>query len=699
MPAWMLAMVVGLAVVVWVVSRQASRVPAGVAPTVESLSACLDQAPAAGGARIAYPLPATVFPPDLAPPTVRWFAEPGAAEGSDAADTWLVRLTLPDGQRLEHVVEGREFWPIPAADWARITGAAGAGSVRLDVAGVRRLRSPRILCRAHALFEVSRDRVEAPIFYRDVNLPFVEAVRDPSTIRWRFGAVSSVGIPPVVLEGLPVCGNCHSFSKDGTVLGMDVDYANDKGSYAIVRVEPEISLNGRGIITWRDYRPEEAVSTFGLLSQVSPDGRYVVSTVRDRSVFVPMPGIAFSQLFFPIRGILAVYDRGTGLFRTLAGADDPAYVQSNPVWSPDGEEILFARREAYVLQGESADGGVLLSAQECVEFTRDRMPFRYDLYRVPFHAGRGGVPRPVEGASGNGMSNYFPRFSPDGRWIVFCRASSYMLLQPDSELWIVPAAGGTARRLSCNTPRMNSWHSWSPNGRWLVFASKALAPCTQLFLTHIDAEGNSSPPVLLEHFTAPDRAANIPEFVNASPGAIARIREEFLDAYSFLRAGIEAHRGGALAKARENYEKALALDPNHEGVHLRLGMLARDQGRLDDAIGHYRAALRCEPHFGAAHLNLGEALSVKGAFAEAETHCRRAAEIGPGDPRPLHNLAVVLAEQGHFEAAAKEYRRALERYPGYEPSVRALDQLLHDHPELRQAAAGDAPATPPSAVP
>ena len=74
---------------------------------------------------------------------------------------------------------------------------------------------------------------------------------------------------------------------------------------------------------------------------------------------------------------------------------------------------------------------------------------------------KGGKAEPMRGASGNGRSNYFPKFSPDGRWIVFCQASNYMLLQPDSQLYIIPAAGGEARRLGCNLGRMNSWHTWS----------------------------------------------------------------------------------------------------------------------------------------------------------------------------------------------------------------------------------------------
>jgi Tol biopolymer transport system component len=90
------------------------------------------------------------------------------------------------------------------------------------------------------------------------------------------------------------------------------------------------------------------------------------------------------------------------------------------------------------------------------------------------------------------MSNYFPKHSPDGKWIVFCKAKTYMLLQPDSDLYIIPAAGGVARRLRYNTARMNSWHSWSSNSRWLVFSSKVNTAYTQLFLTHIDEDGNDA---------------------------------------------------------------------------------------------------------------------------------------------------------------------------------------------------------------
>ena len=135
---------------------------------------------------------------------------------------------------------------------------------------------------------------------------------------------------------------------------MDVDYGNDKGAYAIMNVSKQMVMDDAKITTWADYKRDDGELTFGLLSRVSPTGRYVVSTVKDRSVFVAMPDLMISQLFFPIKGILVVYDRETKTYSPLPGADDPEYVQSNAVWSPDGKYIVFARAKAYHAEGLDA---------------------------------------------------------------------------------------------------------------------------------------------------------------------------------------------------------------------------------------------------------------------------------------------------------------------------------------------------------
>ena len=486
---------------------------------VEDILAVYQQRADYGDITIEYPLNETLFPPEMVRPVFRW------KDSIPASKAWLVRIEFADGKTFMHFPVRRQQWKSRPEDWDDIKQRSLEQEAQVVILGIDTREPVRVLSQGRMSFRTSKDHVEAPLFYREVRLPFLDANKNLPGIRWRFGSIASPKPPPVVLKGLPVCGNCHSFSHDGKTLAMDVDYASRKGSYVITTVKEQTVLASEDIITWTDEKNTER--SYGLLSQISPDGRYAISTVRDMSVFVPKPELAFSQEFFPIKGILCVFDRETGRFSDLPGANDPNFVQSNPTWSPDGEYIVFARAKAPDLRNTKHQGRVWLTPIESREFITSGEPFQFDLYRIPFNAGQGGTAEPVEGASNNGMSNYFARYCPDGRWIVFCRAKSYMLLQPDSELYIIPAEGGDARRLRCNTSRMNSWHSFSPNGKWLVFASKAYSDYTQLCLTHIDENGCSTPAVLLAHLTAKNRAANIPEFVNTHPEAIVKIRKQF----------------------------------------------------------------------------------------------------------------------------------------------------------------------------
>ncbi len=667
---------------------------------------------------IDYPLDGTLFPPDIASPTLRW------EDSQDETDAWVVTFEFEGGQERMSFPCFDTQWTPSNDRWEIIKQQSLERKAKMTVLGVNGAAPDRILSVGSVSIMTSRDEVGAPLFYREVNLPFEEAVKDPEAhICWRFGTISSEERPPIVLDKLPVCGNCHSFSADGAVMGMDVDYANDKGSYVTANVTEEMTLDKNSIITWSEYESEDEKPTFGLLSQVSPDGRYVVSTVKDRSVFVPRDNLAFSQLFFPIQGILVIYDRRTKTFSALPGADDKRFVQSNPTWSPDGKYIAFARNEAYGLENLESETRVLLTAAECREFVDEGKTFLFDLYRIPFNEGKGGKAEPLAGASSNGMSNYFPKYSPDGRWIVFCKAKSYMLLQPDSELHIIPAAGGDSRRMQCNTARMNSWHSWSPNGKWLVFSSKVNSPFTQLFLTHIDELGHSSPPVLLSRFTGSDRAANIPEFVNTRAGAIKRIREEFVDDISFVRAAREALDHGDYELATKFCRKALKLNPNSVVAYNDLAYMLMVQGNLEEAkasflkildmqadsemvktahcnlgiilgkqleyqkgIEHCRQALEIDAEFAEVHGVLGGLLSDIGETDEGKEHLAEAIRLDPGNAAASTNLARVLLAEGKHGQAVVLYSNALKENPRLPAALLGLatlratssDQTLRD---------------------
>ncbi|MBN2136485.1 MAG: tetratricopeptide repeat protein [Sedimentisphaerales bacterium] len=627
---------------------------------------------------IEYPFDGALFPSDIAAPTFIW------KDTNPYSHAWRVIIKFQDDrQNIESVTRQTRWTPEPQV-WQDMKKRSRPNQATVTILALSGDTPPKTLSKAQITFETSAHAVEAPIFFREVNLPFVDAVKDPSHIRWRFGGVSSQQQPPVVLEKLPVCGNCHSFSADADVLGMDVDYANDKGSYAIVPIEQKMVLDKSTIITWSDYNRDDKEVTFGLLSQVSPDGRYVVSTVKDESVFVPKPGLEFSQLFFPIKGILCIYDRQQRTFAALPGADDPYLVQSNPTWSPDGKYIVFAASEAYKLK-RTGPRKVLLTGDECWEFLEQGKPFKFDLYRIPFNGGKGGKAEPLEGASFNGMSNFFARYSPDGKWIVFCKAENYMLLQPDSKLYIIPAEGGQARKLLANTVRMNSWHSFSPNGKWLVFSAKPNSPYTQLFLTHIDEMGRSTPPVVLDRFTAPDRAANIPEFVNIDAYAIETIREQFVDDLSYIRAAREFMKAEDYAGVERQCRKALEINPQNPDAYCHLGLALFHLGKPDEAVKHWTRTVELDPNNVEAYCNLAQAMIRSRKNDQAAAYFRKVLSIKPDHVQAQANLGALLLAEGNIEQAVTCLNEAVRLDPNNVDAHYNLAQAMFHYNRNDQA--------------
>ena len=144
-------------------------------------------------------------------------------------------------------------------------------------------------------------------------------------------------------------------------------------------------------------------------------------------------------------------------------------------------------------------------------------------------------------------------------------------MRPDGKLYIVPAEGGKARPVRANMPLMNSWHSFSPNGRWLVFSSKSRSPYTQMFMTHIDEEGNDTPAILVENSTAANRAVNIPEFVNVQPGGLQHIDVPVAEYFRLIDEASDAMDEGRTTDAISLLKEALARDPDDAEVHNSYG--------------------------------------------------------------------------------------------------------------------------------
>ena len=680
---------------------------------------------------IDYPAPGSVFPPEIAAPTFLW------RETGGAAAAWRIGIAFADGTpAVELAVRGDKMqpgeidssyegfvppeltpeqaashtWKPDPATWALIKAHSVQQPATVAIRGFAEGNSTQPVSSGEVAIRTSKDPVGAAIFYRDVPLipvpqgdkgvirPLPESA--VPLIKWRLRYLDEAR-GRIVMRNPPTCANCHSFSSDGKTLGIDVDGPlNDKGLYGLVPVKPITTITKENVIHWSEFTEKGSPKRFGFMSQVSPDGRYVVNSIEVPGEKGPrMEGrlyqasyphdYGFGQVFFPTRGLLAWYSRESGKLQPLPGADDPRFVHCGAFWSPDGKYLVFSRAEARDSYPAGQPPSQYANSPEETQI-------QYDLYRMEFNGGKGGTPRRIVGASEDGMSNDFPKVSPDGKWIVYVRNQNGLLMRPDSELWMVPAEGGAARRMNCNMSRMNSWHSFSPNGRWLVFSSKSRTRYTQMFLTHIDENGGDSPAILIEDSTPANRAVNIPEFVTIPKGGLERIDTPVTEFYRVFTQAHDIMEKGQFAEAVGLWRKALLLDPSDGKAHYNLAVCftrtghpdealpeyrkgaeltpdairiagyawaLEQDGKPDEAIADYRKALALAPINSSIEVQLGAVLLGKGLAAEALDHLNQAVALAPSSAEAHNKLGAGLAKTGQTQDAIAHLQQAVTLAP------------------------------------
>lgn len=165
------------------------------------------------------------------------------------------------------------------------------------------------------------------------------------------------------------------------------------------------------------------------------------------------------------------------------GSDD------QPVWSPDGKKIAFLRMAegGCSIQIMPALGGQARRVGYCSTRTLDYLDWSADGRALLVARRRGagpgggsearaatvhrleietGTEQPIDYAPlPQGEDDLQPRASPDGRWIAFRRGAV-----PYSDLWVMPAEGGQARRLTRLRSRLRGF-AWYPDSAALVLSS------------------------------------------------------------------------------------------------------------------------------------------------------------------------------------------------------------------------------------
>jgi Tol biopolymer transport system component/DNA-binding winged helix-turn-helix (wHTH) protein len=216
----------------------------------------------------------------------------------------------------------------------------------------------------------------------------------------------------------------------------------------------------------RPYRLITASSGFETYPTLSPDGSQVAYEA----------GVPSRQ-----GSVIKVQTSGNAPARVLMDTPD-TYSDRFPNWSPNGRDIAFARfgpEGSCEVLIASATGGAQRHVTRCdgtellsFDWTPDGRGLLFgSLSGTYAHRGI----RTFNLASGSWSAlkydmdpdsfEYAPRYSPDGRWIVFVRNPQV------GDLWRIPAEGGAPEQLTNDSAEIRGW-AWRSDSRHIVFGRR-----------------------------------------------------------------------------------------------------------------------------------------------------------------------------------------------------------------------------------
>ncbi|MDD8014932.1 MAG: protein kinase [Acidobacteriota bacterium] len=124
--------------------------------------------------------------------------------------------------------------------------------------------------------------------------------------------------------------------------------------------------------------------------------------------------------------------------------------------------------------------------------------------------------------------------------------------------------------------------------------------------------------------------------------------------------------------------------PREKYAHTELAAYLNGRDRFQEAEEEYEKALALDPNFGFA-LNQSAYLQAQmGDFGQAIQYLERYAAVNPGDANPLDSIAEMYLLQGRLDTAARKYKEVLDLKPEFHVSCRGLAYvyaLQENYPE------------------
>ena len=335
-----------------------------------------------GAPRIVYPLDGAMHPVNIGAIKFQW------ARG--AAANRVFRIRLDDGNtHYDFYVPctlANCLYDMPARGWLSIAYAHPDGTLQAtiegtDGAGGAVYRSPPIDVR------FSPKAVTGGLYY------WTATSTGGTTYRLPFGASQA---SPFIVPSSPtnplVCGGCHSVSRDGRMISFTS--TADLGSQVAFLATALMTAPAAPSIV-PSTATDTPTGTASRFTALNTDGSRVLVTTF---------------------GHIHMFDTATGAPIDIGDTDallPPGKLVTHPEWSPSGERVAFTLYSSEVTSGSSTRS------------VTDSRPEDGEIVTLELDktTGRATALRHIVGTTtADGLSHFYPSWSPDGHWLVMAAA-------------------------------------------------------------------------------------------------------------------------------------------------------------------------------------------------------------------------------------------------------------------------------------
>lgn len=136
--------------------------------------------------------------------------------------------------------------------------------------------------------------------------------------------------------------------------------------------------------------------------------------------------------------------------------------------------------------------------------------------------------------------------------------------------------------------------------------------------------------------------------------------------------GLLLQKRGETDAAIEQFNAALAIDPEFKVAMTNLAGALNDKGARDRAQAMFKRVLELDPQFCLAFEGLARVATSANDVPGAITNYRKASECDPDAPRPVWQIGMIHLRKGDLDKAIATFRESLEIDPSYVPSHAGL---------------------------